>query len=82
MNSNIFRNIKQVLALLIMILGFTYFFVVTLWEKQNDQVLIAVVALTSMAGQYYFGNSQGASRKDDMISDLNKKISDENEKPN
>jgi len=70
MNNNIFKNIKPVLALSIMILGFTYFFVVTLWEKQNDQVLIAVVALTSMAGQYYFGASQGSSKKDEIISDL------------
>lgn len=66
----IFKNIKPVLALIIMLLGFIYFFTVTLYEKQNDQVLIAVVALTSMAGQYYFGSSQGNSKKDDVINNL------------
>lgn len=67
---NFFRNIKPILALFIMLMGFTYFFVVTVLEKQNDQVLIAVVALTSMAGQYYFGSSQGTSKKDETINQL------------
>lgn len=62
-----FRNVKPILALFIMLAGFSYFFVATFLEKQNDQVLIAVVALTSMAGQYYFGNSQGAAKKDEII---------------
>lgn len=65
-----FRNVKPILALFIMIAGFAYFFVATFLEKQNDQVLIAVVALTSMAGQYYFGNSQGAAKKDETIANL------------
>lgn len=69
----IFKNIKPLLALFIMLMGFVYFFVVTILEKQNDQVLIAVVALTSMAGQYYFGASQGSNRKDDIINNLSNK---------
>jgi len=70
MEATFFRNIKPVLALSIMIFGFAYFFMVTFLEKQNDQVLIAVVALTSMAGNYYFGNSQGSSKKDETIATL------------
>lgn len=64
------KNIKPLLAAFIMVAGFGYFFITTFWEKQNDQVLIAVVALTSMAGQYYFGNSQGSSKKDETITNL------------
>lgn len=70
MEKTFFRNIKPILALTIMVLGFVYFYAVTFLEKQNDQVLIAVVALTSMAGNYYFGNSQGSSKKDEVISTL------------
>lgn len=72
-----FRNIKPILALTIMVLGFVYFFAVTFLEKQNDQVLIAVVALTSMAGQYYFGNSQGAAKKDEIINSHISTVSNE-----
>lgn len=68
--TSIFRHIKPILAIFIMLMGFIYFFVVTVLEKQNDQVLIAVVALTSMAGQYYFGSSQGTSKKDETINQL------------
>lgn len=67
MEREFFRNIKPILALFIMVAGFGYFFIATFWEKQNDQVLIAVVALTSMAGQYYFGASQGSAKKDEII---------------
>lgn len=69
----IFKNIKPLLAIFIMLMGFLYFFVVTVLEKQNDQVLIAVVALTSMAGQYYFGASQGSNRKNDIINNFSNK---------
>lgn len=72
MEGTFFRNVKPILALFIMIAGFAYFFICTFFDKQNDQVLIAVVALTSMAGNYYFGNSQGSSKKDDIIEQISK----------
>lgn len=48
-------NIKPILALLIIILGFTYYFV-NLFNntKPNDQILIAIVALTGQVVAYYF----------------------------
>lgn len=67
-------HIKPILALVIVMLGFTYYFV-NLFQhtKPNDQILIAIVSLTSSVVSYYFGASTGTSKKDDTISDLAKK---------
>lgn len=67
-------NIKPALAICIMVLGFTYFFVTTFTGTEpNDQILIAVVSLMTLACNYYFGNSSGSAKKDETISDLSKK---------
>ena len=64
-------NIKAILALIIVISCFGYFFMITLLF-QNDhtilsQVIIAVVGALGVATGYYFGYSQGAAKKDDTI---------------
>lgn len=66
--------IKPILALIIVLLGFTYYFV-NLFNhtNPNDQILIAIVSLTSSVTAYYFGASTGTSKKDETISDLAKK---------
>jgi len=67
-------NIKPALAICIMILGFAYFFITTFTGTEpNDQILIAIVGLMTLSGNYYFGNSSGSAKKDETISDLSKK---------
>lgn len=67
-------NIKPVLALLVILLGFAYFFSATFLDvKVNDQILIAIVGSMSVALNYYFGASTGSSKKDDVISNLAEK---------
>lgn len=64
-------NIKPILALLVVILGFAYFFLSTFAEiKPNDQILIAIVGLMTGAMGYYFGSSTGAAKKDETINNL------------
>lgn len=61
-------NIKPILALLIVALGFSYFFMCSLRDiKPDPQILIAMVASVSAATGYYFGSSQGSSKKDDAL---------------
>lgn len=64
-------NIKPILALVIVILGFSYFFMCSIRDiKPDPQILIAFVAAISGATGYYFGSSQGSSKKDDTIADV------------
>lgn len=67
----IFDNIKQILALLVVLLAFGYFFIV-LWieQKVNDQVLIAIVGTLGLATGYYWGASTGGAKKDEVIASL------------
>lgn len=69
-------NIKPILALLIVILGFSYFYMCSIRNiKPDPQILIAFVAAISGATGYYFGSSQGSTKKDDTIADnLNKPV--------
>lgn len=61
-------NIKPILALVIVVLGFGYFFMCSIRDiKPDPQILIAFVAAISGATGYYFGSSQGSSKKDDTI---------------
>lgn len=61
-------NVKPLLAFTIILLGFSYFFLATFTGvNPNDQILIAIVGLMSMAAGYYFGSSQGVSKKDELI---------------
>lgn len=64
-------NIKPLLALLVVLMGFGYFFTTTLSDiKPNDQVLIAIVSLMTGAMGYYFGASTGTAKKDETINNL------------
>lgn len=61
-------NIKPILALMIVMLGFAYFFMCSIRDiKPDPQILIAVVAAMAGATGYYFGSSQGSSKKDDTM---------------
>lgn len=67
------NNIKPILALLIVLLGFAYIFITTLLKiEPNEQAFIAVFGLMTMATGYYFGASTGTAKKDEIISDLSK----------
>lgn len=64
-------NIKPILALIVVVLGFTYFFMCSIRNiKPDAQILIAVVASISVATGYYFGSSQGAAKKDETIGSI------------
>lgn len=61
-------NIKPILALVIVILGFSYFYMCSLRDiKPDPQILIAFVAGISAATGYYFGSSSGSAKKDDAL---------------
>jgi len=61
-------NVKPILAFVIVILGFAYFFLTTFTGvKPNDQILIAIVGTMGAAVGYYFGNSSGSAKKDEII---------------
>lgn len=64
-------NIKPILALIIVLMTYSIFIIV-LFRYSGDnnavsQVIIAVVGGFGVATGYYFGYSQGASKKDDVI---------------
>lgn len=63
-------NFKGILAGIVVFSSFFYFFTITFWDRHADpQVIIAIVAAMSNTLQYYFGSSQGANKKDQIISD-------------
>jgi len=67
-------HIKAILAMLVVILGFAYFFLSTFLNvKPNDQIIIAIVGSMTTALGYYFGSNTGSSKKDDTIQELTKK---------
>ena len=61
-------NIKPILALVIVLLGFGYFYMCSIRNiKPDPQILIAMVTSVGMAIGFYFGSSSGSSKKDDTI---------------
>lgn len=77
-------HIKPILALIIIIGGLVYLFTITLIQKDDSniqsQALIAVVSILSSTVSYYYGYSQGASKKDETMSNMaknNKNAKDE-----
>lgn len=63
------ENIKAILAGLVIVASFTYYFVITFLERNADQqVVIAIVTANATVLQYYFGSSQGTNKKDEIIS--------------
>ena len=70
MNNDSFlnTNIKPILAIIIVVLGFGYFYMCSVRDiKPDPQILIAMVAAVAAATGYYFGSSQGSTKKDDTI---------------
>lgn len=68
------ENIKPILALLIVMLGFAYFFVCFFSERKPDpQIIIAIVSLIGSTTAYYFGSSTGNQKKDETIQKLAEK---------
>ena len=66
-------SIKPILALIVMLATFSYFFIVLFSDHKPDpQIIIAIVAIQQITLNYYFGNSSGAAKKDETISDLSK----------
>lgn len=67
------ENIKPILALMIVLLGFAYFFITTFSDtRPNDQILILIASLMTGAMGYYFGSSTGTAKKDETIQELTK----------
>jgi len=65
-------NFKGILAATVIVSSFAYFFIITFYERKADpQVIIAIVAAMSNVLQYYFGSSQGANKKDELIATMN-----------
>lgn len=67
-------NIKPILALLIVVMTYVIFIMILIVYKSDinvvSQVVIAVVGGFGVATGYYFGYSQGASKKDDTIAKI------------
>lgn len=66
--------IKPMIAILIVVLSYTYFFTVLyLEQKSNLIILTAIVGFVGTCVGYYLGASSGATKKDDVIENqLNK----------
>lgn len=62
--------IKPILALIVVICSFTYFFVCLFSNHKPDpQIIIAIVASQQIPMNYYFGNSSGSAKKDQIINE-------------
>lgn len=67
------NNFKAIIAGIVILCSFAYFFIITFFEKSADpQVIIAIVGSNGSVMGYYFGASQGSNKKDELISDLSK----------
>lgn len=67
-------NIKAILSLIIVVMTYTIFIII-LFRYANDnnavsQVIIAVVGGFGVATGYYFGYSQGSSKKDETLATM------------
>ena len=61
-------NIKPILALLVVITGFSYFYMCSIRNiKPDPQIVIAFVSSISMCLGYYFGSSSSSAKKDETI---------------
>lgn len=64
--------LKVIIAFLVVILSFAYFFVTYFQGKaQSDpQVIIAIVAALTQVLNYFFGSSQSSAKKDEAIANI------------
>jgi len=60
-------NIKSLLAIIIVIFGFGYFYLVAFFGVYNDQITIAIVGILGVVIGYYFGSSQGSTKKQETL---------------
>lgn len=68
MNFDLNKNIKPLLAIMVVSLGFGYFFMCSIRNiNPNPQILIAIVGSLGTALGYFFGSSQGSSKKDEAL---------------
>ena len=71
-----FENVKPVIGILTILLVFGYLYGITFTEVKlpHDivpQVLIAIVAFGKDIYSYFFGNSQGSAKKDELLATMN-----------
>lgn len=66
------ENIKSILAIIIVLFCFGYFYLVAFFGVQNDQITIAIVGVLGVVIGYYFGSSQGSAKKQETIDAMNK----------
>lgn len=60
------ENIKSILALIIVIVGFAYFYMCSIRDiKPDPQILIAFVSTISLVTGYFYGSSSGQAKKDE-----------------
>lgn len=60
------ENIKPILALIIVVVGFAYFYMCSIRDiKPDPQILIAFVSTISLVTGYFYGSSSGQSKKED-----------------
>lgn len=64
--------IKPGIAIFVVVASFAYFFFTYFIGKSqaDPQIIIAIIAALTQVLSYYYGNSQGAAKKDDTISTL------------
>lgn len=60
-------NIKSLMALIIVIVGFAYFYMCSIRDiKPDPQILIAFVSTISLVTGYFYGSSSSQNKKDDI----------------
>lgn len=61
----IFDNIKPILALIVLLLGFSYFYMCSIRNiKPDPQILIAIVSAVGQVLSYFFGSSTKSNTSD------------------
>ena len=68
-------NLKGILGIITIILVFGYFYGITFFEIKLDKdiVLALIVGITAFGKDiynYFFGNTQGAAKKDELIANM------------
>jgi hypothetical protein len=60
--------VKPLLACLIVVLSYTYFFTVLWLEKKSNLIILtAIVGFVGTCVGYYLGASSGSAKKDEII---------------
>jgi len=76
------ENIKSILALIIVVMSYAYFFGVSfLGLPENSQILMAIVGTLGFITGYYFASSHGSAKKDETIANMSNATSKEDTPP-